>query len=126
MIRRRGPAWWRTAVRSRDGVVLLEFDGKPVGYATCGRSRGGGVFAGEIFEIYVLPEYQGLGFGEFLFEACRARLDHRSLRGLVIWCLAENDPAVVFYRQRGGLPVASCYERLGGARLEKIAFGWED
>jgi ribosomal protein S18 acetylase RimI-like enzyme len=126
MVLRRRLAWWRTAIRSRDGVVVLEFDGRAVGYATCGLSRGGGAYAGEIFELYLLPEYQGLGFGDYLFEACRHRLDNRSLRGLVIWCLAENEAAISFYRRQGGLPVASCYERLGGARLEKIAFGWDD
>ncbi len=126
MIKRRGRSWWRNAVRSRDGVIVLDFDDRTVGYATCGGSRGGGAYAGEIYELYLRPEYQGLGFGEYLFEACRYALDRRSLRGMVIWCLAENERAHMFYRSRGGWPVASCYERLGGARLEKIAFGWDD
>lgn len=31
-------------------------------------------YSGEIFEIYLLPEYQGLGFGRRLFNAARQEL----------------------------------------------------
>ena len=126
MIRRRGPGWWRSVVRSRDSVQVLEFDSKIVGYATCGPARCGGSFDGEIYEIYLLPDFQGLGFGEYLFEACRYRLDQRSLRGLIVWALAENEMAAAFYQRRGGRKVAMTYERLGGARIAKIGFGWDD
>ena len=126
MIRRRGLAWWRTTIRSRDTLLLLEFNGQAVGYATCGAARSRGDFKSEIYELYLLPDFQGLGFGEHLFEACRHSLDEQRLRSLMVWALAQNEAAVSFYYRRGGRPVATTYERLGGARLEKIAFGWAD
>lgn len=125
MIRRRGTARWRSAIRAGEMVLLMEYDGKNVGYATCGTARSRGAHKGEIFEIYLLPDYQGLGFGEYLFEACRYRLDERRLKGLVVWALAENTGAVNFYWQLGGRPLTSAYERVGGIRLEKIAFAWD-
>lgn len=125
LIRRRGTARWRASIRSGELVLVLEFDDKMIGYATCGVSRSRGRFKGEIYEIYLLPDYQGLGFGEFLFEACRYQLDERRLRGLVVWALAENAGAIHFYWQRGGRPLTSAYERFGRDRLEKIAFTWE-
>lgn len=125
MIRRRGTARWRSAIRAGEMVLLIEFDGKNVGYATCGTARSRGAHKGEIYEIYLLPDYQGIGFGEFLFEACRYRLDERRLKGLVVWVLAENTNAVNFYWQLGGRPLVSAYERVGGVRLEKIAFVWD-
>ena len=125
MIRRRGPARWRSAIRSGEMVLVVEYDGKPVGYATCGTARSRGAQKAEIYEIYLLPEYQGLGFGEYLFEACRYRLDQRRLRGLIVWSLAENTQAINFYWQLGGRPLVSSYERIGGVRLEKIAFSWD-
>lgn len=125
MIRRRGTARWRSSIRGGEMVLVAQHQDKYVGYATCGTARSRGAHKGEIYEIYLLPEYQGLGFGEYLFEACRYRLDERRLRGMVVWALAENTGAVNFYWQMGGRPLVSAYERVGGIRLEKIAFAWD-
>jgi ribosomal protein S18 acetylase RimI-like enzyme len=124
MIRRRGPEWWRSAVRAGDTVLILEFEGSVIGYATLGTARTKGPFQGEIYEIYLSPSHQGLGFGEYLFEAARAGLDARGLNGLLIWALSENRMATDFYWRRGGRPVAQTIEHIGGAKLEKIAFAW--
>ncbi len=125
LIRRRGTAWWRSATRSGDDILVLEAGGKIAGYATLGPCRRRGLQQGEIFEIYLTPKYQGLGFGEHLFEACRNRLDQRLLRGLLVWALAENTGAIDFYWRRGGRPVARTTERIGSTSLEKIGFAWD-
>lgn len=125
MIRRRSAPRWRSSIRAGELVLLAEYDDKVIGYATCGTARSRGAQKGEIYEIYLMPEYQGLGFGEFLFEACRSRLDERRLKGLIVWALAENSGALNFYWQLGGRPLVSAYERIGGVRLEKIAFTWD-
>jgi ribosomal protein S18 acetylase RimI-like enzyme len=127
MIRRRGPDWWASAMRSGEGLLVLEVARAIAGYATFGRSRHrGGVTKaqGEIYEIYLAPHYQGLGLGERLFESCRHALDLRGLDGVLVWALADNTAAIEFYWHRGGRPVAEATERIGGARLAKIAFVW--
>lgn len=124
LISRRGPDWWRSAVRAGDAVLIVEWNGEVVGYATFGTARLKGPQKGEIYEIYLKPSHQGLGFGEFLFEAVRARLDSRGLRGLLIWALAQNTSAIDFYWRRGGRPVAKTIEHFGTTKLEKVAFGW--
>ena len=128
--KRRGVAWWRSSIRSQGTVSVLKFDGRVVGYATCGHSRNAvqhhGQPQGEIYELYIRPEYQGVGLGELLFEACRHRLDEQCLRGLIVWCLADNTPAAAFYERRGGLAIASCIEIIGGASIRKIAFAWDE
>jgi len=124
MIRQRTPEWWRSAVRSGDSVLVLELAGKLVGYATFGRARQRGSFQGEIYELYLEPVCQGVGFGEHLFEGCRHALDTRKLSGLIVWALLENTQACDFYWRRGGRPVSNAFTRIGGARLEKVAFAW--
>jgi ribosomal protein S18 acetylase RimI-like enzyme len=124
MIRRRGQDWWASAVRSGDSIFVLEIGREVAGYATWGTARARGPYQGEIYELYLAPIYQGLGFGEHLFEACRHAMDERRIRGLICWALAENTPAIDFYWRRGGRPVAKAFDRIGGAKLEKIAFGW--
>ena len=124
IIRRRNVEWWRGATRSGDALFVLEVSGKVAGYATCGAARSIGRQQGEIYEIYLAPSHQGLGFGEHLFEACRNALDQRRLDGLIIWALADNEAAIAFYWRRGGRPVAKRFDRIGRARLPKLAFTW--
>jgi ribosomal protein S18 acetylase RimI-like enzyme len=124
MIKRRGAEWWKTAIRSGDSVLVLEHADSIAGYATLGVSRTRGPCQGEIYELYMAPSYQGLGFGEHLFEACRAGLDQKRLRGLIIWALVENVMATSFYWNRGGRPIAQTIEKIGGAKFEKVAYGW--
>ncbi len=124
MIRRRDKAWWQHAARGSDGLLVLEVGGVTAGYVTFGRARGRTKFQGEIYELYLSPSYQGLGFGEHLFEAARFALDERKLNGLVIWALADNTVAADFYWRRGGRPVSKTVDKIGGVKLEKIAYGW--
>lgn len=124
LVLRRGKRWWANTIRSGDPVLILEVDGALCGYATFGPARRRCRYQGEIYELYLTPTYQGLGFGELLFEACRHALDQRMLNGLIVWALADNDIAADFYWRRGGRPVAETVERIGGAQMKKIAFGW--
>lgn len=124
MIRKRGPEWWTKVIRSADGLLALEVSQTVAGYATLGAARTGGPYQGEIYELYVAPTYQGLGFGEHLFEACRDSLDRKRFNGLIVWALIDNAMATAFYWRRGGRPVAQAFERIGGAKLEKVAFAW--
>lgn len=124
MVRQRSAEWWRDALKSGDSALVLEMAGTVAGYATIGSSRQRGPYQGEIYELYLDPVYQGLGLGEHLFEGCRHALDMRRLSGLVVWALLENTAACDFYWRRGGRPVASAFTKIGGERLEKVAFAW--
>src|SRR5580658_8985764 len=64
MIARRGPTWWRSAIQRRSRLVVLDFDDAIGGYASYGRNRVPAMnFGGEIFELYIAPEFKGLAFG---------------------------------------------------------------
>ena len=125
MIRRRSSQWWTATIKAGNGVLVLQVGGSVAGYATLGAARVRGEHEGEIYELYVTPTHQGLGFGEQLFEACRHHLDMRRLCGLIVWALADNTAATDFYWRRGGRPVGLGFERFGEKRLEKIAFSWD-
>lgn len=125
ILQRRDAAWWRSQIRTGEPILVLEVAGKLGGYATAGIARSRGAYQGEIYELYLIPSFQGLGLGEYLFEACRYRLDQRRLRGLIVWALADNERAIEFYERRGGRAVARVQERFGRTKLEKIALGWK-
>ena len=125
LINRRGPAWWASAMRGGSRICVLVFGEQIAGYANYGGNRARSLFyGGEIYELYLRPEFQGLGFGRRLFNAARRDLAQSGLRSMVVWALADNVPAVEFYRALGGRAVARSSEKFGNKVLDKIAFAW--
>ena len=126
MVERRGPAWWGKAIRRHVLVLVLEVDGLIVGYATLGPSRMRTLpYKGEIYEIYLLPEYQGLGLGRRLFQSARRMLGDLKFDGLAVRALRSNGTAIGFYRRLGGRTVVETGERIGDTILPVMVFGWD-
>ena len=127
LVTRRGADWWDSAIRKGSRIAILAFGDKVAGYANYGRNRARSLFYdGEIYELYLRPEYQGLGFGRRLFSSARRDLAQSGLKTLVIWALSDNDSAVEFYKALGGKAVARSSERFGDKSLEKVAFAWNN
>jgi ribosomal protein S18 acetylase RimI-like enzyme len=125
LISRRGPDWWDSAIRKGSRIAILAFGDKVAGYANYGRNRARSLYYdGEVYELYLRPEYQGLGFGRRLFTSARRELAQSGLKSLVVWALSDNDPATEFYRALGGKAVARSSERFGEKTLDKVAYAW--
>lgn len=125
MIVRRGPLWWQRQIKRGSKITLLVFDDVPQGYAAWGEARGSWPWpAGEIFELYVSPVFQGVGLGTRLFSAARGELRRAGFERLVVWALKDNELACAFYEALGGVPVADVPERFGGVSLPRVAFAW--
>jgi ribosomal protein S18 acetylase RimI-like enzyme len=103
MLARRGASWWAIG-RNRSRDLKQE---------------------GEIYELYVRPEYQGIGLGTRLFGAARDRLAAHGLKGMVVWALEDNSNAVAFYEGAGGRDIAEGVEIFDQKALKKIAFVWQ-
>ncbi|ODN72099.1 Phosphinothricin N-acetyltransferase [Methylobrevis pamukkalensis] len=126
MVERRGPQWWQRAIRRKIHLLVLEVDRQIVGYATLGPSRMRSLpHKGEIYEIYLRPEYQGIGLGRRLFQAARSLLDDMRFKGLAVRALKANDTAVGFYRRLGGNALLETGERIGDSVLPVVVFGWD-
>ena len=125
LINRRGAEWWEGAIRKGSRISILAFGDTLAGYANYGRNRARSLtYDGEIYELYLRPEFQGLGFGRRLFTAARRDLAQSGIRSLVVWALSDNEPAVDFYRALGGKAVARSSERFGERTLDKVAYAW--
>jgi ribosomal protein S18 acetylase RimI-like enzyme len=126
MIARRGPKWWHSAITRGSRLLVLDFDEVIGGYASYGRNRVPAMaFGGEIFELYIAPEFQGLGFGRRLFSAARKDLAEHAYPSFLVWALADNEGAMAFYKRLGGKVVRRAYERFGSELRERVAFAFE-
>ena len=124
-----GGQWARILGGGRDRVLVAEAGGAGgagiVGFGSCGKARAGALgFEGEVYTLYVLPDYQGKGIGRLLLEALFQRMKADGYRSALVWVLQEN-PACFFYEAMGGRPAASRTERLWGADVAERAYGWD-
>jgi GNAT superfamily N-acetyltransferase len=126
MINRRGTDWWANAIRRAATVLVIDIGGSIAGYATVGRNRARELREqGEIYELYLRPEYQGIGLGRRLFAAARQKLADHGLKGMVVWALEDNHNALTFYSGAGGRDIAEGVEIFEQKALKKVAFVWE-
>jgi len=125
MLERRNENWWRKAARGPATLLVLDVAGTIAGYATVGLNRAKALPQdGEIYEIYLRPEYQGIGLGRRLFGETRRLLKSLGCNGLVVWCLEDSENATSFFRRHGGHDLAEGMEDFDGAHLRKIGFVW--
>src|ERR687890_2661981 len=89
MLARRGPRWWLSTIGRGRPLVVLDVAEVVAGYVSYGRCPDRSPPAdGEIHELYLAPEYQGIGFGRRLFRAVRNDLRDRDMPRMVVWALA--------------------------------------
>jgi ribosomal protein S18 acetylase RimI-like enzyme len=108
-------------------ALVAESEGAVVGFCLGGRSRAtDDPFRGEVYAIYVLPEYHGRGLGRALLNTAAKELVDRDLHSMIIWVLRENAPSRRFYERMGGEWVRDEERELDGVRVTESAYGWPE
>ena len=118
---------WATVIEREphDVRVAVATDGEILGFGSCGRSRAGAAFAGEVFTLYVAPDWQNQGIGRRLLVALFERLVGLGCGSAIIWVLREN-PGRFFYQRLGGREVQHRMFAVGGKRIEAAGYAWPD
>lgn len=114
---------WRVGHNAE--TLVAEADGAARGYATFGLAGQRRLADGEIYELYVAPDWQGCGIGRQLFAAARHMLAKRGLRTLIIWSVQANGRANRFYEAIGGEPGPPASTWSGGANVPTQAWLWK-
>ena len=124
---RRREAGWRSVIlrEPRDVRVAVDPIGAIIGFGSCGPNRGDRFFAGEVFTLYVAPDWQNQGIGRRLLIALFRRLVAAGCASAILWVLREN-PARFFYERLGAQQVSRKAFAVGGAAIEATAYGWRD
>lgn len=97
-----------------------------IGFGSHGPQRTSDLlYSGEVYTLYVLPDWQGRGIGRRLLQLMFRGLYERGIPDCVIWVLAAN-PARFFYERMGGQRVAERDEAFAGEMLTQAAYAWPD
>ena len=80
---------------------------------------------GEVYTLYVEPDFQNLGLGRRLLDAMFRQLRADGFDTAVLWMLARN-PTRFFYEGLGGDLVGHRSDRMGGEPVEEVAYAWRD
>ena len=132
----RQSAWWSRALEnpgeSRGIFVAEDEEMGVVGFGSCGPARqipegldGTEQRVGEVYTLYVEPDFQNQGFGRRLLDAMFRQLRADGFDTAILWMLARN-PTRFFYEGLGGAPVGRRADRMGGTEVDEVAYAWRD
>ena len=132
----RQSAWWSRLLtdpgEARGVFVADDEEMGVVGFGSCGRVRdppeglsGREKRVGEVYTLYVEPDFQNQGLGRRLLDALFRQLNADGCDCVVLWMLADN-PTRFFYEGMGGVTVGQRVDTLAGADVEEIAYSWHD
>ena len=136
----RQSAWWSQLLadpgEARGVCVADDQEAGVVGFGSCGPVRdppeglpegldGRELKVGEVYTLYVEPDFQNLGLGRKLLGALFRQLQADRCDTAILWMLAEN-PTRFFYEGLGGERVGERVDTLGGTDVDEIAYAWRD
>ena len=134
----RQSAWWSRAIadpgESRGIFVADDEEAGVIGFGSCGPVReipdafqggldGTETRVGEVFTLYVEPDFQNQGFGRRLLDAMFRQLRADGFDTAILWMLARN-PTRFFYEGLGGAQVGRRADRMGGTEVDEVAYAW--
>lgn len=117
---------WTGAIDTNPPLVAIDEAGEVLGFASGGAERSGDYpgFDAELYAIYILKEYQGLGLGRRLMNRLIDRLIEEGFESMIVIVLAENE-AKYFYEAMGGKRLAEASLTIGSRTHQEIVYGWE-
>ena len=103
-----------------------------VGFGSCGPVRdppegldGRETRVGEVYTLYVEPDFQNQGLGRRLLDALFRQLSADGCDAAILWMLADN-PSRFFYEGMGGELVGQRVDTMAGVDVEELAYVWRD
>lgn len=84
------------------------------------------LYSGEIYALYLLPDYYRQGIGTSLLRAAASGLTPLKHRSLCLWVAEKNVRAVSFYKKMGGERCGKKDVCIGSSPVREVCFGWRD
>ncbi len=97
-------------------------DKKIIGFCDFGISSHSQYGKGEVYAIYILPEYQGKGAGKKLMGKAMQRLEEETLTPFIIIALDKNTSAQKFYKDLGFHFLDRILTKIGGVEYSENVY----
>lgn len=121
MDKERRANWWRAYLDRGDWAAVSVVE-RVIGFCVAGASRDEDSW-GEIFSIYVHPDYWDGGHGAALLRTGENRLHELGFSRGMLWVLEDNLRARSFY-EREGWTLATPFriEEIGGVQVTEVRY----
>lgn len=116
-----------TLASEKKCLLVAEHDQKIIGFATTGPARDSFLeFTGELYAIYLDPDFYGKGLGQELFKLSVNHLIEQNIGSMYLWVLSKNPQARHFYEKMSGqaYPEHQKTIQIGTQSLAEIVYGW--
>lgn len=123
---------WMAAGESE--VFLAEQKGKAAGFVVTGRTKtpppGSSPIrpshSGEIYALYLHPDFWRQGIGTALIKHGARTLKEQKHGAICLWVLDANGRARAFYEKMGGQKIGNKMIEIGPSKLKEVCYGWRD
>ncbi|MBD8070535.1 GNAT family N-acetyltransferase [Bacillus sp. PS06] len=106
--------------------VAVNESNEIIGFANGGKERSGKYeYDAELYAIYLLKEYQGMGIGKKLVNRLCNNLYEKGYQSMLVWFLKDN-PSRKFYESMNPELVGTATIFISGVELEEQSYGWRD
>lgn len=112
---------WRERLEEGYVVWVAEAEGRVVGFAAVGPSRSE-QDAGELYAIYVLPEWWGSSAAPDLMARAKDWLAEEGFVTAMLWVLADNPRARRFYEREGWRAEGTRIDSVYGTEVEEALY----
>ena len=110
------------------GLYVAEYNGNVVGFSITNNAEETQTTkplienCGEVYAIYVLPEYHNVGAGFALMNNNKQMLSKNGYNKFVLWCLKGNEKARKFYERQGGVAIGEEEKQLRGTMQKEVCY----
>lgn len=102
--------------------IVAAIQNKTIGFCDYGQSRRPQFSPGEIYSLYVLPEYKGYGIGKTLSLKAIEHLQEINLAPFIVTTLEVNFPARKFYEKLGFKEIDHIMTEVGDKLYKEIVY----
>ena len=107
-------------------TFVIHNDKKIVGFISGGPERTKRFdFDAEIYNIYLLKEYQKQGLGARLLKVFADEMKNNGYESILVWILKQN-PSSRFYERYQAQPVGVEQTSIGEGTYQETAYGWKN
>ncbi len=126
--------WTGWMAAGESDVFLAEDGAKAAGFVVTGRTKtpppGSSPIrpshSGEIYALYLHPDYWRKGIGMMLIKHAARHLKDKKHSAICLWVLDANTRAKSFYEKMGGQKLGGKMIEIGPSNLKEICYGWRD